>query len=124
MMGLPAATGQGLQWCIAVIHNQALNSKRRYSRWSRESLALSQINENDMGFKDTIPSSQSLTDFSELEVILWIRTLPDTQYEIIRGLYVEGLTQKEMANRLKMSQQHVCRLKNRALQSLRRGWAE
>lgn len=122
-MGLPAVTGQGIRWCITVIHNQALNSKRKYIRWNRESLTFNQTNEDDVEWGESVPCSQSATDFSEQETLLLLRTLPDLQYEVIRSLYVDGLTQSEVAKRLKVSQQHVCRIKNRALQRLSEEWS-
>jgi RNA polymerase sigma factor (sigma-70 family) len=119
-VGLPIATGQGIRWCISVIHNQALNSKRKYVRWNqRDILIFNQTHDDDAEWGESAPCSQSATDFSEQETMLLLRTLPTMQYEVIRALYVDGFTQSEVAKQLQISQQHVCRLKQKALTKLR-----
>jgi RNA polymerase sigma factor (sigma-70 family) len=112
-------TGQGIRWCLAVIHNQALNSKRKYVRWNKDTLTFNQPNDDETEWGETLPSSQSAAAFLERETLLLMRTLPSLQYEVVRALYVEGLTQVEVAQQLKISQQHVCRLKKKALANLR-----
>jgi len=118
-MCLPSSTGNGIGWCLTIIHHQAINSKRRYIRWNRDVLTMNRMYDGEVEWGERIPCSSSAADMSESDLILWLLTLPYLQYEVLRGIYVLGSSQSELANRLNISQQHVSRLKEKGLAKLR-----
>jgi RNA polymerase sigma-B factor len=49
----------------------------------------------------------------------WLVELPEREREILRARFEEDLTQREIAERLGISQMHVSRLLRRSLERLR-----
>ena len=120
-MGLHLTTGQGIRWCLSVIHHQAINSKRRYMRWERDKLTMNRVDEDGSEWGESVPCTRSLMELREREATIWMQTaLTIQQYEVLYDLYVFGLTQSELAKKLQMSQQHVSRIKESAVAMLRK----
>jgi len=85
----------------------------------------------DYQFKDSENSSQSLLDiigkqekgFEEVQLKAFFKTILSTlserEQQIIRQIYFENLTQREVGKQLSISQMHVSRLQRKALKRLR-----
>ena len=119
-MSLPLTTGKGIRWSIAIIHNQAINSKRRYNRWSRDTLVMNTSNGNEKQNLETTLCYSNDPGFSEHEALLWLDTLPYLQRDVLRALYILCFSQSQVAQHLGISQQHVSRLRDKGLAKLRK----
>lgn len=120
MKGLPSDVGQGICWCRTIIHRQAINSKKRYSRWSRDYLVLNaRFSEDAPELCETMPSHTAQAEFSQIETKMWINSLVQTQSEVIKHRFIYDCSQKETSRILHTSQQQISRLERKALAELK-----
>ncbi|QQE78699.1 sigma-70 family RNA polymerase sigma factor [Alicyclobacillus sp. SO9] len=117
-------TGQAINWCLKVIHREAINAKRRYIRWSRDALVINRTLDDGSEWGDLLACPKSQKDERNKDVMLLIENLPPKEKRVIYGLFVRGLTQSELSKNLDLSQQSVSRLKTRGIKRLREAMSE
>lgn len=96
---------QDIQWCITVIRNASIRAKQKNRRFHREVLT-------DTSFEAV------LSTHDDLELVEYLSSLPKIESNILYFTFILDLTQQEIANQLKISQQQVSKVKRRALSSL------
>lgn len=96
---------QDIQWCITVIRNASIRAKQKNRRFYREVLTDTSL-------------EAVLSTHDDLELVEFLSSLPKIESNILYFTFILDLTQQEIANQLKISQQQVSRVKRRALSSL------
>ncbi len=100
----------GVAWCHCVIRHAVITEVRRRRHRHRE-IPLSCLSEVDRVSEwEAVPSEGAVRDFSDSEVRLFLRCLPQAEQAVLRLLYLSGLTQSKAADRLGWRQQQVSRL--------------
>jgi len=105
---------QNIQWCVTVIHNASIRAKQKKQRFDRDIL---------IGTLPETLSQSEITpfydDIKSIELTELLNSLSKNESKILYFIFILDLTQKEVAQRLNISQQQVSRIKRRALNSLR-----
>ncbi|AEJ44368.1 sigma-70 family RNA polymerase sigma factor [Alicyclobacillus acidocaldarius] len=110
---------QEIAWIRKIIHNAVIDEYRRWKRWNRELLILNAPRdyEEDDELIETIAAQKTSEDNIELHWL--VEQLPARERAVIRALYFEGLSQREVANRMNLSQKMVSKLHRSALRNLK-----
>ncbi|MHB9004744.1 MAG: sigma-70 family RNA polymerase sigma factor [Coriobacteriia bacterium] len=117
-----ANTARKVKWLETVLRREAVRARRKYQRWEQEMAASMTIVDRETGEEMEIdlsdPAAQA--DFMNAELCMWLDQLPAAERIILRNLYVDGLSQREVAQHLRISQKQVSRLHRRAINMRRR----
>lgn len=98
---------QDIKWCATVIHNASIRSKHRNQRLNRDLLI------GDLF--EFLPHFGVPSPFGDLELAELLNDLSEIESQIIYYSFILELTQREISNLLNISQQHVSKIKRRAL---------
>jgi len=110
---------QEVAWIRKIIRSAVLDEYRRWRRWNRELLILNApLDDEDDGERiDTIAVPEPPPEHVELRWL--IEQLPERERTVIRALYFEGWTQREVAKHLGMSQMMVSKIHQTALRHMK-----
>jgi len=120
MRRVPQTPEEMRNWLIKVIYAKAADYHRKTKRLRQhEELILNSEDERGHELIDRVPSPSSAEDFSDVEVHLWLDSLPEQERDVLIGLILRDQTEQEVAREIGISRQSVSRLKQQAIQRLR-----
>ena len=102
---------QDINWCVTVIRNASIRARQKKRRFDRDILIET--------LPETSPRSEIYCVYHDIELIELLNSLPENESKILYYTFILDFTQQEVAQKLNISQQHVSRLKRRALNLLR-----
>ncbi|MDI9258563.1 sigma-70 family RNA polymerase sigma factor [Alicyclobacillus sendaiensis] len=109
----------------AIARNQARSHARRYRRWQREQWLCPEHNgdvEEDWLEREPCPNAHRA--FDDADVRLMIEQLPSPEHEVLFDLIVLGWSQAEVARQLRLTPRRLRQIRQRGLDTLRKGWLE
>ena len=120
MRRVPQTPEEMRSWLIKVIYAKAADYHRKARRLRQhEELILNSEDERGRELIDRVSSTSSAEDFSNVEVHLWLDSLPEQERDVLIGLILRDQTEQEVAREMGISRQSVSRHKQRAIQRLR-----
>ena len=110
---------------IATAHQHHLAAQKRSARKEVTLRVSSESGGSSLGMQDMVPSESSspsqrmMRDEASVVLATCLEQLPETQREAIRMRYLEGMTLKEISERITKSEMAVAGLLKRGLRTLR-----
>ncbi|PWI50660.1 sigma-70 family RNA polymerase sigma factor, partial [Sulfoacidibacillus thermotolerans] len=108
---------QEVAWIRKIIRCEMLNERKRYQRWNREALILNApIDPNhDEKWIEQVSESSRLSVEEQAELTLLLELLPARERQVLIGLYFDDRSQREVGERLGMSQMMVSKIHRQAI---------
>jgi len=112
---------QEVAWIRQIIRNAMLDEYRRCQRWNREALILNAPLDMENGEErvEQIPDQTSMAWEEGIALRDVLKQLPLREQRVLRALYDEGCTQREVAESFGLSQMMVSKIHRQALQHIR-----
>ena len=110
---------------VATAHQHHLAAQKRSARKEVTLRVSSESGGSSLGMQDMVPSESSspsqrmMRDEASVVLATCLEQLPETQREAIRMRYLEGMSLKEIAERIEKSEMAVAGLLKRGLRTLR-----
>ena len=110
---------------VATAHQQHLAAQKRSARKEVKLRVSSESGGSSLGMQDIIPSEASspsqrmMRDEASVVLATCLEQIPESQREAIRMRYLEGMSLKEIAERIEKSEMAVAGLLKRGLRALR-----
>ncbi len=110
---------------ISTAHQQHLTAQKRSARKEVTLRVSSESGGSSLGMQDMVPSESSspsqrmMRDEASVVLAACLEQIPETQREAIRMRYLEGMSLKEISERIAKSEMAVAGLLKRGLRALR-----
>lgn len=112
---------QEVSWCKTVIRNNARNLRKQHLRWRRDVLILNTEDEHGEEIQNRVPAAFTENEFNEVEWKITLNeVLSPSEQCVITKLYLDDASQRTTAKHCRLSQSRVSRIKQQALQKLRK----
>jgi RNA polymerase sigma factor (sigma-70 family) len=115
------APEQKVAWIRQIIRHAMLDEYRLWKRWHREALILNAPldMENGEEWVEQIPDPTSMAWEEGLALRDVLQQLPLREQRVLRALYDEGRTQRDVAEAFGLSQMMVSKIHRQAIQHIR-----
>ena len=98
MRRVPQTPEEMRSWLIKVIYAKAADYHRKARRLRQhEELILNSEDERGRELIDRVSSTSSAEDFSDVEVHIWLDSLPEQERDVLIGLIVRDQIDKEVS---------------------------
>ncbi len=111
---------QEVAWCRTVLRRAVIRTATKYRRWDAIVGFINASTISDENVADLIPDPPQLSAFDRVDLHLVIDSLPAKHRQIIRMIYDYGLTQRQAAEHLGVSQSLISRWHQLALRELKK----